>query len=435
MINSTLQESYRNYSAVHLIKYIRNAQDTRFNYILMFIIICILLATIALTPPLFASNNVKGDTIAYSPPPNNRTLVDTKTFEQNIRNKYKSNQISFPAKGIAHIKKVKYINSKPVRINIAEINTNVNPNLKIQPQTASKKLNAKTTVRRIAQKSGSVVAVNGGFFKPQTGVPLGALMIDGKVLTGPIYNRVGIAIFEEENKTSFKMANIEFEINALTKNHKVKIDNINQPRMLQSYLLLYTSDWGKVIPAPPKTGWNMVIRNKQVVKITANSTEIDENDMVLQGNKDTLSKLAKDGELNISIELQDELKNAKHIISAGPYLIKDSKIYIDTQTQRLQAISGKNPRSAIGYKNDGTLIIVTVDGREEASVGMTLRELAVLMKNLGCDYAMNFDGGSSSALYINGRITNRAVNKEGVAVSNALTVTEINPQDSRLAGI
>ena len=46
------------------------------------------------------------------------------------------------------------------------------------------------------------------------------------------------------------------------------------------------------------------------------------------------------------------------------------------------------------------------------------------MKNIGCDYAMNFDGGSSSALYVDGTIVNSAHNKEGVAVSNALVVSE-----------
>ena len=76
-----------------------------------------------------------------------------------------------------------------------------------------------------------------------------------------------------------------------------------------------------------------------------------------------------------------------------------------------------------------------MDGREETSVGMTLKELAVLMKNLGCDYAMNFDGGSSSAMYVKGKVANHAVNKEGIAVSNALTVTEIAPDELQLAGI
>ena len=231
------------------------------------------------------------------------------------------------------------------------------------------------------------------------------------------------------------MANLEFEIKATTKHNTDKFDNINQPRMLQSYMLVYTSDWGKTIPTAPKNGWNMVIRNNKMVKMTANATEIQKGDMVLQGNKDILAKLAQDGDISIDIKLQDELEGAKHIISAGPYLVKNSQIYVDTQTQRLQAISGKNPRSAIGYKHDGTLIIVTVDGREEMSVGMTLKELAVLMKNLGCEYAMNFDGGSSSAIYVKGRITNQAVSKEGIAVSNALTVSEVSPYEMQLAGI
>ena len=100
-------------------------------------------------------------------------------------------------------------------------------------------------------------------------------------------------------------------------------------------------------------------------------------------------------------------------------------MYVDIKEERFQAISGKNPRSAIGFKADGTFIIVTVDGREKTSAGMTLKELARLMQSVGCEYAMNFDGGSSSALYINGKIANSAHNKEGVAVSNALLVSEI----------
>ena len=137
MINSTTEEYYRNYYGAYLSKYYskKNAQDTRFNYILAFIIICILLATLALTPPLFASDT-KGATIAYSPPPSNSIILDKRVFEQNIKQKYKTNQINFPTAGIAHIRKIKYINSKPVNINIVEINTKVNPYLKIKPKTA-----------------------------------------------------------------------------------------------------------------------------------------------------------------------------------------------------------------------------------------------------------------------------------------------------------
>ena len=109
-------------------------------------------------------------------------------------------------------------------------------------------------------------------------------------------------------------------------------------------------------------------------------------------------------------------------------LLKESKIFLDTKEQKLLAISGKNPRSAIGFKQDGTFIIVTVDGREQSSVGLTLYELASFMKSIGCEYAMNLDGGSSSAIYVKGKIANSALNKEGIRVSNALTVIETTPE-------
>lgn len=434
MINSKTIEYYQRYYGVYLSDYIRNkdTQDTRLNYILAFIVICILLATLAISKPIFAQN---APNEGIKPKETIVQVYPQAEFEKYIKNKYAGSYIYFPSKGIAHIKKIKYINSKPIKVNIVEINTNVNPYLKIKPQIASKKLNAKTTVRRMAQKEGSIIAINGGFFKPQTGVPLGALMIDGKVLTGPIFNRVGIAIFEEGNKTKFKMDNINFDIKAYTKNHAVKIDNINQPRMSIAYTLLYTSDWGNLSPVAPNNCYNILISGNKIIKMSANPIEMQEGQMVLQGNKETITKLARDKEIYIHLKLQDNLKNAKHIIGAGPYLVKDSQIYVDVKTQKLQAIGGKNPRSAIGFREDGTFIIVTIDGREKASVGMTLYELATLMKNLGCEQAMNFDGGSSSAMYVKGRIVNTAVNKEGIAVSNTLVVNEFNPNELTLSSI
>ena len=63
----------------------------------------------------------------------------------------------------------------------------------------------------------------------------------------------------------------------------------------------------------------------------------------------------------------------------------------------------RNPRTAVGLSQDKkTLWMVVVDGRQTASVGMTCDELAALLKGLGAYEAMNFDGGGSSALYIEG---------------------------------
>ncbi len=430
MINSKTTEYYHtSYSSSlgYLSEYIANKgyQDRKLSYIIILFLLAVLISMIILSKPIFA----KTDTEPIKTVVNYENIYLQKNFEENIKNKYHKGNIIFPAKGIAHIKRTKYINGKPIKINIIELNTNVNPNLKIKPQTASIKLNSKKTVRKIAQDKGAIVAINGGYFKPQTGVPLGALMIDRKILTGPIFNRVGIAIFEDNGKTSFKMDNIKFDIKAYTKTALVEIDNINQPRMLSTYTLLYTQDWGKTSPIAPKNGYNMLVRGNKIEKISANPIEFVENSVVISAPKEIITKLARNNkEIYIDIKLQQNLRKAKHIIGAGPYLVKDSEIYVDCKEQKLQAINGKNPRSAIGFKSDGTFMIVTIDGREKQSVGMTLNELAKLMKNIGCEYAMNFDGGSSSALYVKGKIANSAINKEGIAVSNALLVSDYSAE-------
>ncbi len=418
---------YEKYFTDYLVKL--SMQDKRIKIVLSLFIILLLLSMFGFSKPMFA-NQKSSENIVVA---DNEQIYTQEAFKHNILNKYAGSYVVFPASGIAHIKKTKYINSKPIKINIVELNTRVNKSLKIKPQISGYKLSSKSTVRRIAQKSNGIVAINAGFFKPQSGVPLGALVIDGEILTGPIYNRSAIGIFEDNNRTYFKIANVSYDIKAYTKTQTVHIDNINQPRMLSAYTLLYSSVWGLNSPVAPKNCYNVLIRNNKAVKISANPIPISGSDIVIQGNKELMRQIMRDKEIYIDIKLPDEFKGAKHIIGAGPFLVKNSQIYVDVKTQKLSAISGKNPRSAIGFKNDGTLIIVTIDGREKSSVGMTLFETASLMKSLGCEFAMNFDGGSSSALYVNGKIVNNAVNKEGIAVSNALIVYSENEQEIKIS--
>ena len=67
-------------------------------------------------------------------------------------------------------------------------------------------------------------------------------------------------------------------------------------------------------------------------------------------------------------------------------------------------LSGPEPRSAVGYNEDKTrMIMLVVDGRNAGgSSGVTQKQLADIMRNIGCYDAMNFDGGGSSTMYIDG---------------------------------
>lgn len=358
---------------------------------------------------------------------NTRTKEDIKeltieeqatNFNNSIKSRYKNSMIYDVALGVKHIKLTKTINGRPVRINVVEINQKLNPNLQINPQLSSSRLASKSTITTLARKNNSLVAINGTYFKPQTGVPLGTLMINGKMYTGPIYNRVAMGIFDN----GFDMARLE--LNAQVKSFKgnVKVDNINQPRMLSTHVIVYTPEWGSFAPPSPKYGKQIAVEKGKIISIGTQSMPIPQNGYVIVGPDERLAKIYKAKHIDLDIKTIPNWENVKHIISGGPYLVKNGEVFVDMTEQKLGAIGGKNPRTAIGYTQDGNFIMVAVDGREGASVGLTLKELAWFMKSIGCTNAMNLDGGGSTAMYVNGRVVNMPKVKGGIALSNALTI-------------
>ena len=379
-------------------------------------------------PPLFANDLIANSTVTtptlkemsqYIKEEMNPQIRQEK-FENKIKSKYKGYVINNVDTGIKHIKMVKYYNGKPVKINVVEMNNKVASNYEVKPAIASVTLPNKRTVRNIAQRTNSIVAINGGFFKPQTGVPLGTLMIDKKIYTGPIYDRGALGIF----KDGYDVGRVQLDGKIIGNNQEIKIDNINQPRMLSSYILAYTRDWGKYAPVSPQYGVQLQIVGNKITAASANPLSIPENGYVLVGPKSKLGKLFGADYVDVEIKTNPKWENVQHIISGGPYLLKDNQIFIDMTAQKLQSIGGRNPRTAIGYTEDNNLVLVAVDGREGSSVGLTLVELAKLMKTLGCTNAINLDGGGSTVMYIKGQIVNHPHQPGGIALSNALVISK-----------
>lgn len=346
----------------------------------------------------------------------------TEKFNSEIRQKYKAGVIVDVDRGVKHIKMTKYYQGRPVKINVVEVNSGLNQNLQLTPAIASDTLNHRSTIANIAKKNNSIVAINGTYFKPETGVPLGTLMIDKKMYTGPIYNRVSMGIFDNK----YDMARIQLNATVKSKNDILTIDNINQPRMLSTYTIVYTPQWGKTAPPSPKYGTQIAVdKDNKIIAVATKALEIPEDGYVIVGPAIKLAPFVESKKMELEVQTTPEWNDVKHIISGGPYLVKNSEIFVDMTEQKLGSIGGRNPRTAIGYTADNNLILVTVDGREEASVGMTLMELANFMKSIGCVSAMNLDGGGSTVMYINGKVVNCPTFKGGIALSNALTLNKI----------
>lgn len=340
-------------------------------------------------------------------------------FDTNIKKKYFGAKIADVEKGVKHIKMIRYYNGRPVRINIVEICQGVNDNLNVEPQIASDTLASRRKISGIAQKDNAIVAINGGYFKPQTGVPLGTLMINKKIYTGPIYDRVAMGIFDN----GYDMARVQLKASVDTNIGGLKIDNINQPRMLSTHTIVYTPEWGTVSPPSPKYGKQIVIADGKLVKASTEANIIPKNGFVVVGSEKNINTIIKAKRFKLNIKTNPNWEGVNHIISGGPYLIKNNEVYVDMTAQKLASIGGRNPRTAIGYTKENHLIMLTVDGREGSSIGLTLVELANLMKEFGCVNAMNLDGGGSTVMYIKGQVVNRPAVQGGIPLSHVLTVT------------
>ena len=378
--------------------------------------------TITQIPTIFAKDTEIGLYTGISPTINYIAEQREKeiTFDKNIKLKYSGAKITDIEKGVKHIKMIRYFNGRPVRINLIELSTDVNSNLEVVPAIASDTLASRNKISNIAQREHAIAAINGGYFKPQSGVPLGTLMINKKVYTGPIYDRVAMGIFDK----SYDMARVQLKAKLNTNKGGIKIDNINQPRMLSTNTLVYTSDWGKYSPPCPKYGKAIAVSDWKFLAESHGSLEIPEDGFVVVAPEKALNQITKADKFELEIKMNPQWEEVNHIISGGPYLVKNNEIYVDMTAQKLAAIGGRNPRTAIGYTKDNHLIMMTADGREGASIGLTLMELASLMKEFGCVNAMNLDGGGSTVMYVNGAVVNKPAVQGGIPLSHTLTISQ-----------
>ena len=85
------------------------------------------------------------------------------------------------------------------------------------------------------------------------------------------------------------------------------------------------------------------------------------------------------------------------VLVAGPMLIENGRTIVGNSSR------DRHPRSCIGVKKDGTVVLLTVDGRKEKAAGMSFGELAYVARLLGLEQAVNLDGGGSSTLWTKSR--------------------------------
>ena len=94
-------------------------------------------------------------------------------------------------------------------------------------------------------------------------------------------------------------------------------------------------------------------------------------------------------------------------------------------------ISGVNPRTAIGQRSDGAILMLVIDGRQVISMGATMQDLVDIMMDFGAVNACNLDGGSSTLMWYQGDYVNNCASVIGIRpVPTAILVLKEGVKDN-----
>ena len=143
-----------------------------------------------------------------------------------------------------------------------------------------------------------------------------------------------------------------------------------------------------------------VIRNGVVYR---DSVREDASNGDLAIYKDGSFKIIYENQISADQLVQDGVVN---LLAFGPSLVENGEISVGINTEVGQAMAS-NPRTAIGIIDENHYIIVVSDGRTSESKGLSLYQMAEVMKSYGVKTAYNLDGGGSSTLYFNGQVINK----------------------------
>lgn len=327
-------------------------------------------------------------------------------------------------------------NRGPIVLHMLEIdpsNKNISfkvgmPNVGTGLAPAPYKIKGKEALTQIVKEQMAFAGINANYFDVKLGNPIGTLITDGTWITGPVYDRVAIG-FSEDNKVFIDQVML---VGSVTTHRgfrrkfraMIEIDGLNTPLHLYNKVGLFTRNWDERIDLP-KGKVALVIKNGSVKKIEDESVEIPEDGYIIVGNENHLDSIKKRDRLKIEWKSNPDWSEVKEAVSGGPYLVMNGEIYVDQEKQRFKYSAKETfaPRSAIGIDTNGKLFLIAVDGRKPGlSVGVTLKELAEILKKLDLQEAINLDGGGSTTLVADGEIINTLSERHERKISNALLI-------------
>ncbi len=299
--------------------------------------------------------------------------------------------------------------------------------VRIHPALAAATIMQRATVASIARREGATAAINGGYFD-WSGPPLGILIINGEWIKPPIRNRSALGIMQDG---SVRIGNLEFD----GKVHfqglgYLPVCGINQGNYEPDGVVVYTRRWGDYLPPDPSKTYVVVDATGlvQYIEWRGGAQNIPVGGYVVSGTgtrRLSLERVRPGMRATLSFRTAPEWPGLVHAVGAGPRLVLDGSVYIPIHDEQFDWDIHKPAKahSAAGITRDGRLILFACE------TGLTLYELAHVMKDLGAYQAMKLDSGGSTTAVVGKCVLNHPTDGCPRAVSNAILIDV--PQSSR----
>ena len=261
-----------------------------------------------------------------------------------------------------------------------------------------------------------VVAVNGDFMGPG-GALVGSMIAAGELVTTPGIPHVQLSLDAAGRATVGEGLDFRVQVGS-PGGQSVDATRVNRP-LVGDGVNLYSRRWGpSTLTDTSTTEVVLQLDSTQILPrgVTAirgatlrsgGNSPIGPGQVVLSGRGAGARAVAafaqsaaqRGGTLLVQTAAVQSTGASPHLLDKGRpgYPVNDSDPFVQ----------GRHPRTMVGITGAGETLLVTVDGRQSGSAGLSLAEATNLMAGLGAVDAVNLDGGGSTTFVTGGAVRNR----------------------------
>ena len=303
------------------------------------------------------------------------------------------------------------------------------------------------TVSSIAERTGAIAAVNGGYFRTSgdfLGDSTGTLLIDRVLWSEPDRARASVGIVRHGTGARLIFGHVVWEAAITAGRQKHTVHGLNRARGPDD-LVIFTPEFGPAT-ITDDSGLEVVVREGRVadVRDAAGATPIPSDGFIVSARGKSREWAFRHLRLRTRVAVRMALRPAdrsrdnpwraaEDILGAGPKLVTDGAVDVtDVREKMIPTFATElHPRTAIAALADGRALLLTADGRRPPErVGLALEDLAQLLIELGAREAINLDGGGSTAMVVQGKLMNFPTDPTGERpVSDAIVVRPASDRD------